>query len=136
MKLQPKKKKAASEENLVPLINVVFLMLIFFLAAGALRPFREEGIKAPQATVSGHDERPLGPVLINASGKVSIKGVEQDKTVLVAFFAARVRSHVTQPLPIVADQHLPAIKLVEVLQAARSAGIKKIRLVTRKRKAQ
>jgi biopolymer transport protein ExbD len=136
MKLRHKKQTATNDDNLIPLINVVFLMLIFFLAAGALRPFSEEGVKPATANETGNDERPSGPVLINAKGQVTIKGVEYEFSSLAGLFRHRVTSGQTTPLPIVADRGLTASKLVDVIEAAKAAGIKKIRLVTRRKKAQ
>ena len=135
MKLRKRSKKR-DEENLIPLINVVFLMLIFFLAAGTLRSFQEEGVKPAQASIISNSERLTEPVLISASGQITVKGIEQDEASLVTLFQGRLASGANQPLAIVADRDLPASKLVDVIQAAKNAGIKKIRLVTRKRKTQ
>ena len=63
-----RKRRQTNDENIIPLINIVFLMLIFFLVAGALRPFQEEGITPAQANAEHEKERPLQPVMIDAEG--------------------------------------------------------------------
>ena len=80
-------------------------------------------------------ERPSGPVLIGADGQITVGGVEQDEASLTRMLQSRVTSGVVTPLPVVADRKLTAMKLVNVIEIAKTAGIRKIRLVTRKRPA-
>ena len=80
-------------------------------------------------------ERPAGPVLIGADGQITVGGVEQDEASLTRMLQSRVTSGVVTPLPVVADRKLTAKKLVNVIEIAKTAGIRKIRLVTRKRPA-
>lgn len=131
-----RQKKKRDDENLIPLINIVFLMLIFFLAAGALRPFREDNVEPAEATFTQDGERPMGPVLISPDGQISVGGIEQDQDALKSLLQTRVASGNKSPLPVVADKNLDAEKLVDVIETAKAAGIKKIRLVTRKRSSQ
>ena len=128
-----RKKRSWNGENLIPLINIVFLMLIFFLAAGTLRPFEEENIKPAEANFTNEAVRPSGPVLLSAEGQITIDGVEQDEASLTSILQSRVAAGITSPLPVVADRNLAAGKLVEVIETAKTAGIEKIRLVTRRR---
>ena len=130
-----RKSKTQTEENLIPLINIVFLILVFFLAAGMLRSFNEENIKPAVANFSHNSERPVGPVLIGANGQTTIHGIEYDQSSLLGVLKGRVSLGITSPLPIIADKDLAADKLLEVIETAKMAGIKKIRLITRKRAA-
>lgn len=130
-----RKNKIHTEENLIPLINIVFLILVFFLAAGMLRSFKEENIKPATANLSHNTERPVGPVLIGTDGQVTIHGIEYDQSSLLGVLKGRVSLGITNPLPVIADKDLAADKLVEVIETAKAAGIKKIRLVTRRRAA-
>jgi biopolymer transport protein ExbD len=128
-----RKTRNRDEGNLIPLINIVFLILIFFLTAGMLRSFQAENIKPAEANFSKKGERPIGPVLIGSDGQISIHGIEHDEASLLSVLQGRVTVGITKPLPVVADKSLSADKLVEVIEIAKKAGIKKIRLVTQKR---
>jgi biopolymer transport protein ExbD len=130
-----RKNKRHTEENLIPLINIVFLILVFFLAAGMLRSFKEENIKPATANLSHNTERPVGPVLIGANGQITVHGIEYDQKTLLGILQGRVSLGITNPLPVIADKDLAADKLVEVIETAKMAGIKKIRLVMRRRAA-
>jgi len=57
MRLQQPQKKPR-EENLVPLINFVFLMLVFFLVAGSLREFQSRGVKPVEIHQARISEKP------------------------------------------------------------------------------
>ncbi|MEJ2227158.1 MAG: biopolymer transporter ExbD [Alphaproteobacteria bacterium] len=130
-----RKTRSQDEANLIPLINIVFLILIFFLAAGVLRSFHEENVSPAEANYSDKGERPIKPVLIGQDGQISVGGVEHDQASLKGVLQGRSTAGITSPLPVVADKNLAAEKLVEVIEAAKMAGIKKIRLVTQKRSA-
>lgn len=130
-----RKRTGRDDGNLIPLVNIVFLMLIFFLAAGVLRSFEKENIVPPKANFSNVGERPIGPVIITSAGKLSIDGAEHDLPSLKRALQSRVSSGATSPLPVVADKNLAAHELVAVIETAKIAGIKKIRLVTQRRVA-
>jgi biopolymer transport protein ExbD len=130
--IRPKrKKKNRNEENLIPLINIVFLILVFFLAAGMLRSFQEEEVRPPEANFE-RSKRPVEPILIDADGRITIHGIEHDQLSLRRILLSQASLGAIAPPPIVADRNLPAHKLLDIIKAT---GIKKIRLITRKRAA-
>ena len=128
---QPPKKPR--EENLVPLINVVFLMLIFFLVAGSLRDFQARGIKPVEIHQARLSDKPRQPLLMNAQGQISINNqlVEADQLVTVLQKAAA--NSPDKIIFIVADKRLAASTFTDVLQAAAKAGVKDVRLVTQRK---
>ena len=140
-------------ENTIPLINIVFLMLIFFLIAGTVAPPVSSSLTPPDA-----EDLPSMPpagnaVEILADGTLIHHGVEMTLEEIVAQFPAPVATITTGEgsdapevaaadadananaeaagvLHILADKQLPAETLMPVLQAFRAAGHKTIRLVT------
>lgn len=117
------------EENLVPLINVVFLLLIFFLVAGALRPFATHGVE-PAATSSieaGAD--PANPIVVALDGTIRVSGAVVGLDGLAGHLGALAGS-VPPTLHIVADRRLPAGLMLEIVESLGAAGIRDIRLVT------
>lgn len=120
-----------NEDNLIPLINIVFLMLIFFMVAGQIQSRDGLAIDPPFA-----DNRPLSDtetrtLAILADGQLVI----DDKTVtseeLTAYLAG-LKKPATEPnvLLIKADRLLPAAKLHATLVQVREAGFTTIRLLT------
>ncbi|MEZ5840819.1 MAG: biopolymer transporter ExbD [Hyphomicrobiales bacterium] len=124
---------APREANLVPLINVVFLMLVFFLIAGSLRPFMARDIDPPRTAAADPGARPRGPLAIAADGQMFLAGEPLAAADLPAYLAAHAAHSEPQPLFVVADRALPAAALLDLVEAAKAAGIAQTRLVTRRR---
>ncbi|WP_127144157.1 ExbD/TolR family protein [Pelagibacterium montanilacus] len=112
-------------ESTIPLINVVFLMLIFFLVAGTLAPPTDRDVTLA-ASRDAAGARPSETLMIAADGSPSWRGAP----VALAPFAASWTSPDGEPLRVGADRTLPARALIDALAALRAAGIEDIVLVT------
>ena len=132
-----KRHQKVMPENTIPLINIVFLMLIFFLIAGTVAPPVSTDLSPPSA-----EDLPSMPpagnaVQILSDGTLIHKGEALSLKDIVARFPAPQEANKTSEedvdntiLHILADKQLPARKLMPVLQSFRAAGHKNIRLVT------
>ena len=45
---QTQRRKTNSDDNLIPLINIVFLLLIFFMIAGKIEQIQDAGLTLPE----------------------------------------------------------------------------------------
>lgn len=122
MRSRPKRQKP---EPTITLINIVFLMLIFFLVAGTLaQPL------APELTlVRAWDlaaQPPEDALVINAAGELFYRGIP------LPDIDAYVSEHVgdRSALRIVPDRDLPARQLVQIGNQLRAAGAERVILVT------
>lgn len=110
-------------EPTIALINIVFLMLIFFLIAGTLAaPLPHE-----METVRTEFSPPAAPpdaLAIASDGTLFRRGVD---TELAAFVA---QTDLTQPVRIAADRNLPASELMGIVDALRRAGADHVIMVT------
>lgn len=125
---------ARREIDVIMLIDVVFLMLIFFLMAATIRPFAAREIE-PASVTERHANDPIRtPLMLGVDGNF----LQNDEPVPADEVEPYLRGVVArlegEPLYIVADQNLSGVKLVDVLQAAKLAGASKIRLVTKRRR--
>ena len=113
-------------EPALPMINVVFLLLIFFLMSAQIAPPPPFDVTAPQADGPGEVEGEH--VLFISSGAVLAYGESRDSDVWSAL------STITQPeqttLLIRADRALEASALARVLTRLSGLGFGNIRLVT------
>jgi len=132
MRLQQPKKKTR-EENLVPLINVVFLMLIFFLVAGSLRQFQARGIEPVHVFAARLSDKPRQPLLINADGQVTVDDQLVEGDQLLGVLQKMAANSPDKVVFIVADKRLDASIFADVLLAADRAGVKNVRLVTQRK---
>jgi len=119
------------DESILPLINIVFLLLIFFMVAGqlsAIDPFEVEPVESAVDGQPGPDEF---MVIVGTEGRLA---VNQDETDLEGM-AALVREHVGRHgeaarVRVKADGRAEAVEVVGVLEHLREAGIDRIDLLT------
>lgn len=122
MKLRAAKPRSSQDRAIVPMINVVFLLLIFFLMSATLSPPEPFPITPPTAEGAQADPAP-GTLYISATGDLAFDGA-LDEAVWPL-----IGAH-SGPLPIRADAGLPATDLAALLPRLTEAGITDIRLLT------
>lgn len=131
MRFSTSKRRAAEDYSLLPLTNIVFLLLIFFLLIGRIGMPDALSIQPPKSTSDTALANSALRIEITANGKIAVDG----ETVPIGKLAATVRSHRTgtakRPIQLKADGRLEATRVVHVMQILHRAGIEKLRLVTR-----
>ncbi len=112
-------------EPTITLINVVFLMLIFFLVAGTIAPPVPAEVRLVQ--IAGTDPAvPPDVLAITAGGET----LSTDGPVDAAGFVASLPPEANGIARVMPDRDLPAERLIAVAQALRLAGAREVRLVT------
>jgi biopolymer transport protein ExbD len=110
-------------EPVIGLINVVFLMLVFFLIAGAVTTPLDHEIRLVQLDAAGAPPPP-DVLALTAAGTLRASGAE---TTVTAFLAAR---DPVAPVRLMPDRDAPAARLVEVTRALRAGGAERVIVVT------
>lgn len=128
MRLPEPPARSRRGENVIPLINVVFLLLIFFMIAGSLS--RTELFRVdPPASMS---EAPLPPdptrVLLAADGRLAVQGEPVSLEDLPR--ALETADGGSPAVEIKADQATPVTRLMTVLKVLRQSGVDEVELVT------
>lgn len=117
----------SGREPTIALINIVFLMLVFFMIAGTLAPPLDSSLDLVE-TSDLEGREPPDTLVIHADGRLSLRGATLTS---VAAYVERVS--VAAPLEevrIVPDRVLPARKLVEVGAELRALGATRVFVVT------
>lgn len=121
--------------NLVPLINVIFLLLVFFMLAGTLRSPEPFDVKAPESITS--DKAEVEPIYEQAElvaskdGRLSLNGREISWADLPAALD-KVLSGVTAPaVTLTVDADANTGDMVDLIGKLRAAGAKLVFLTTR-----
>lgn len=114
-------------ETTLALINIVFLMLVFFLVAGRIAPSTPAGIELVKLGAAG-PVAPADTLAITADGRLIWRGAEAEAA---AYLAGQPpdpdgAAPIARLMP---DRDLPAERLVAVAAALRAAGAGEIRLV-------
>lgn len=116
--------------SLVPLINVVFLLLIFFLVAGTIKRFEMVDVAIPQA-VSGEvlDEGHV-QVVLGRHDEVVINDKPATLDEIAPLVARSLAENKNRLITVKADARMPANRMVEVMNRIRAAGGVNVSLVT------
>ena len=121
---------ADSEENVLPLINIVFLLLIFFLIAGALTIPDLFPVEPPVSD----SETPAAPVetivLIGADGQISLQNELIAADQLSALARAIIKQKPLQPFKLKADSQAASGQVIRAIEALRNAGVQQTLLIT------
>lgn len=121
------------DDNMIPLINIVFLMLIFFMIAGQLTASELISIQPPtsqqQSAIDEHD----AVLLISATGQLALDDALLEANILTASLQQKIaESNHPQSFKLLVktDATVPAIELTDLLKQVRAAGILKVSLAT------
>mgnify|MGYP003637452940 FL=1 len=123
----PPRPRKSIDDQLVPLINIVFLLLIFFMVAGQITQ-RDALIEPPESL--SRKPAPATPALLvlERDGALSIDGHSIEPRALAAALGAyRADGGVT----LAADRDVLASDLAPVLIAVRGAGFETVTLYAR-----
>jgi biopolymer transport protein ExbD len=116
----------SEDDRILPLINVVFLLLIFFMVAGRLAvadPFR---VEPPRSANGVGADRGPAVVLIGADGRLALDGASVETGAL----AAAVAELRPEAVRVKADGAASAGLVVGVLRTLREAGVRQTQLLT------
>lgn len=135
MRLRLHHQPAAAKINVTPLIDVVMVLIVFFLIVGKLASDRVARIDLPQTAVGVQNPAP-DPLVINlatgGTGEPSI--IVEQRTLLATELATlltlRRSEHPDLVVQLRADRRLTYGQVAPTLDACRQAGLASVRLVT------
>lgn len=127
-------KKEAPDINLTPLIDVVFLLLIFFMVSTTFKRDAELKIELPESSAKPVQvERKTLEVVIDAKGHFYIDNKEVIGSTLKSLMQAIdkfAKGNFKQPLVIRADANTPHHAVVMVMDAAKQLGFVNLSIAT------
>lgn len=123
-------RQSKNELPVLPMVNVVFLLLVFFLVAGSIQKVEVVPIDPPIAE-SGKvlDE---GHIVI-ALGRYEEIVLNDDMVTeddIVPMVSKQLKDHPNRIITIKADSSLPAKKLIRMMDYVKAAGGQNLSLVT------
>ena len=120
-----------SDINLTPMLDVVFIMLIFFIVTATFIKQPGADVQRPDAETSRKKPTVSVLVAINSAGEIWIDKKQVDAAAVGGMIE---RLHLENPkggLVIQADREAKYEKLKAVLDAARSVGLTQVAVSTR-----
>jgi biopolymer transport protein ExbD len=124
-------RRSGQPPNLTPLIDIVFLLLVFFMLTAHF--VRDEGlpIELPEAAsaLSLEQKEPL-EIAISSSGEITISGEQVVSELLVEKVSSLLSSRDEKRIVIRGDAGVSLGDSVKVIDAARQAGASGVDIVT------
>ena len=121
-----------AEINITPMLDIVFIMLIFFIVTTSF--VKEKGLEVSRPSNSPPKEvqQDKGPILvrIDASSLISVKGRVLEPNAVVANLEREKAEKPTSPMIVAAHPEADTEALVTVLDAARAVGIESVNVAT------
>jgi biopolymer transport protein ExbD len=119
--------------DLTPMIDVVFLLLIFFMLTSIFaKPMLP--LNLPEAATGRVEPEPEVSVAIHADGAVHLNGNPTAPAALPGALAALFAGGGSRDLSLQSDQGVPFGRVVEVMDLARQAGAENISVVTERQR--
>lgn len=110
-------------EPTIALINIVFLMLIFFMVAGTLAPPLDRAL-ALVDTRELEGRAPANALVLTANGTLRYRGAD------VAGPDAYLADHGLRIVRIMPDRNVPAVEVLRLGRTLRAAGAERVVIVT------
>jgi len=112
MKIKIKRNTTNNEDNLLPLVNIIFLLLIFFMLAGVIAKQKEmHDINLASAVIEEYIEQDKNILFINSVGEI----VFNDIPIAFSELDDKLKSIKDKNIIIAADKNVTTGKLNKVL---------------------
>ena len=119
--------------QLAPMIDIVFLLLIFFIVLWNYARFETEiDIAVPSASAGEQPERTIGEIVVNVhrDGRIVVEGVDRSDEELLGMFQDIVEAYPDQAVILRGDRQAAFDHIVRVLNVCQQAKIWNISFAT------
>ena len=127
MRIKIKNKIIKNEDNLLPLVNIIFLLLIFFMLAGVIVKQKElHNVNLASATIEEYIEKDKNTLFINADGTLTLN----DQSISESLLKEKLMILKTDNILIAADGSLDSSSLNKILLILSNSKIKNVTLLS------
>ena len=127
MKLQTKKKREYDDDGLLPLVNIIFLLLIFFMIAGVIEQrIVKDDIDLPAAELKRFENREVTKIFVNKDNVFLIN----DEVTDINKISDYIKTNKVNEVVVIADNTLYVSDVSLLLTALYQNNIKNIKLLS------
>ena|SRR5690625_5052544 len=119
------------DDAMLPLINIVFLLLIFFMIAGRLATSDPFEVVAPESQTEEMPRAEAPTLLLGSDGRLALEGVIIERDALGQQLQALKDEGRLERLRLRADAQLDTPEVVVLMELLRSHGVERVNLITR-----
>jgi biopolymer transport protein ExbD len=135
----PDPPRRRAQESIVPMINVVFLLLIFFLMTAQIAPPEPFAVTPPEVAADGPPADAQFVLYLGPEGELAFRDSRGEEAALAALSAARAAACPAQgcadtaasrSLVLRADAGVPGTRLAALMPRIAAAGFAEVQLIT------
>jgi len=127
MKLQTKKKREYDDDSLLPLVNIIFLLLIFFMIAGVIeKRIIKDDIDLPAAELKRFENREVTKIFVNKDNILLIN----DEVTDINKISDYIKTNKVNEVVVIADNTLYVSDVSLLLTELYQNNIKNIKLLS------
>ena len=127
MKLKNKANKTYNDDNLLPLVNIIFLLLIFFMLAGVIAKQKEMyDIDLASAVIDEYVEEDKHILFIKSNGEV----IFNDEAITIKTLDEKLKLVDDKTITIAADKLVTTGKLNKILLKLNKNNISNVTLLS------
>lgn len=119
-----------TDESILPMINVAFLLLVFFMIAGLLTAPDFLELVPPESSAFQPEQRSESIILIDRHGAVAFDGRRWSIEELKLYFDSLPLHPSDELMQIKADGEAPSGVVVQIMEMLRESGAAETRLIT------
>jgi len=124
-----------TDAGVLPLINVVFLLLIFFMIAGRIAEQAPFEVEPPSSRAEGDARREEVLILLDAQGRAAVGGEEMSRDQVAAHLAVLLdgpdaEAPEARAVRLRADAAVDSATVIALIEELRRAGVRKVTLMT------
>lgn len=125
-------KETVQDLNISPLIDMVFILLIFFMVSTTFVKDMKLELERPAASSASTASTKAVRLYIDNAGEVYLDGESIRAWVIQSRLRDLLKSKTQKSVLVVTDENVPSGKLVEVVDQARLAGASDVGVATEK----
>ena len=127
MRLKIKDKKEYDDDGLLPLVNIIFLLLIFFMIAGVIeKKIVRENLELPSAELSRFQNNEVTKIYIDKDNNYFLNDkVANDENIIIFIKEKKIKEVI-----LIADKSLLINDISELLNNLHQNNIKNIKLLS------
>jgi len=125
-------KETIQDLNMSPLIDMVFILLIFFMVSTTFVKDMKLDLDRPSASSSSSASTKAVRLYIDNTGEVYIDGISVRIWVVQSRLRDMLKAKTPKTVLVITDENVPSGKLIEVIDQARLAGASDVGVATSK----
>ena len=125
-----RKKSSNDEDQILPLINIVFLLLIFFMIAGRLSTADPFPLELASSQSDRRIEAKVAHIHLGPQGTIYFEHVETTRTELAPLIQTHLQNFKDGQFRLKVDHQQKAQDVIRFLNELRTMGVEKVLLAT------